>query len=414
MSTLTLNSVSQSSSDPTIQIYNITYQPPEFNGQTWNETTNPISFSFADMYNRQVAGLNNQTISQVLSNPAYHDTKINLVSPRFTGNHGYDCGAGTWVNLSMYGQNGTNQGSFDYTDNRSGSITTYFLISQSVRNPPPLDHYTVSFGRIDQICANYAFNNMQLSYTINLQVGMCNSKSIDNPQCVNYCITNPNICKNDYIDYCFSYTNNDPTTMPIGSNTPSGTVCRNFVQNNGPVVEFDNGLKTYCAAKYKGKGFGDLFNDPNNQPDIDLCACHMPEEQYQSFAQEIFKTYEGFGSIGLINQCLVPQCASGGFKSTITTKTCPLPACLNIVTFNNDGTFNNSDVTINQTSDCANIKPVGGGGGGGGGDWTWLWIALAIIAVIIVLIVIFALSVKYKHHKRESIIHTSVPILSEK
>ena len=406
MSAPNLVSVTQSTSDPTIQNYSITYTPHQFNPGTFPTSSQVLSYSFSDLYNAKVNGLN-QTISQILNNPAYHDVKINSINTKMTGSHGFNCSDGTNVILNLYDDKGNQVDFYNYSDRPPGTYsgTSTISINETLLNPPILDRYTALFF-VTYVtgCGFSDFVNMLLTFTVDLQVGICNAQSINNPQCVNYCITNPINCKNDYINYCFS---GEPKDMPIGSDA----VCRNFVQNNGPTVEFDNGLKTYCAAKYKG--FGDLFGS-SNEVDKDLCACHMPEEQYQSFAQEIFKIFEGFGSIGLIDQCLVPRCASGGFKSTITTKTCPLPACLNIVTFNNDGTFDNSNVQINQNVDCANIKPVGGGNVPIPVNNTWIWIILAIIAAIIIFVIIITLLVKYKRHKRAEVILTSIPILPGK
>lgn len=81
----------------------------------------------------------------------------------------------------------------------------------------------------------------------------------------------------------------------------------------------------------------------------------MPAQQYDNFQKSLIKLYPSFGNLGLVNQCLLPQCASSQYKSVVTTGKCNLPECLNIVSFNNDGSFNNSSVVIKQSGNCANI-----------------------------------------------------------
>jgi hypothetical protein len=224
----------------------------------------------------------------------------------------------------------------------------------------------------------------------------CSGKNFENSFCQNYCLINPLTCYYGYIDYCFP-KNVEPSQMPIGSSV----ICQNFVENyigtNGPRSEFDNGLTRYCT---KYKNFGDLFN--SNQTDQQLCACHMDPKLYEQFADELNKKYNGFENI-LINQCLVPKCISSPFKSETTHATCPLPACLNIVNFDNNGNFVNSCVDINQTG-CTNITPKNGGNICGTQSLMWLWILLAILAfVFILIIIIILLVVVYKHKKKSSI-----------
>lgn len=400
MSRLNITSITPSVTDPTIQNYTISYTPSQFNNTVFPTSDQILSYSFNDLYNTQVAGLNSQTISQVLNNPAYHDVKINSINTTLNGVHGFNCSDGTLVDLNLYDQNGNLSAAYNFTDQppRYYSGNTVINLNETLPNPPILDRYTVKFfvATVNPGCGYRDFVNIVLTYTISLQVGFCNAQSIGNSQCISYCRNNPRNCTNDYISYCFS---GEPSNMPIGANTPEGNACRNFVQNNGPTSEFDQGIALYCKSKYKG--FGDLFNRTDNQTDQDLCACHMPPEQYASFEQEISANYVGFGNLGFVDQCLVPNCASSPFKTTTIGQACKLPACLNITTFTNSGTFDNSTVTINQsTAGCANIKPVNSGGGGN--NWTWLWIMIAVIVAIVIFLIIIALAVKHKNYKRQN------------
>jgi hypothetical protein len=191
--------------------------------------------------------------------------------------------------------------------------------------------------------------------------------------------------------------------MPIGTDSN----CQNYVQNyiiaNGPIAQFDNGLDSYCSSKYKG--FGDLFNsgtgttgNTGNQTDQQLCACHMPEKQYENFETQLNGLYPSFGNLGLVDECLLPQCASSQYKSTITTATCKLPQCINIASFTNEGTFNNSSVTITQSGGaCANLvnnnAPINS-------SHTATIIIIVVSAIILIAVIII---VYYRSRERQVI-----------
>lgn len=193
--------------------------------------------------------------------------------------------------------------------------------------------------------------------------------------------------------------------MPIGTSKACQSYISDYIQTNGPRKEFDDGLTRYCT---KYNGFGDLFS--SNQTDQDLCGCHMPEDQYKTFATELSQNYTGFENI-FIDQCLVPGCINSPYKSNITTKTCPLPACLNIVNFNNQGNFNNSGVNIIQdNSQCANIKSKNIPPPPKPSNLTWLWITIGVIVGLIILAIVIGLLVYYSRKKKTAIILEKAPV----
>ena len=82
----------------------------------------------------------------------------------------------------------------------------------------------------------------------------------------------------------------------------------------------------------------------------------MLNEQYQNFEAQIDKDYPGLGNLGIEDRCLVPQCASSVYKSVQTGAVCNVPKCLIINSFNNNGTFDNSTVNVNNNAPgCADI-----------------------------------------------------------
>ncbi|MEM3858100.1 MAG: hypothetical protein QW478_01695 [Candidatus Micrarchaeaceae archaeon] len=170
------------------------------------------------------------------------------------------------------------------------------------------------------------------------------------PQCTNYCLNTSNLnnCYQDMVNWCLPYR--------IGYSNTCYKFFASYISSTKTIpAAVEDGLNEYCT---KFKGLGDLLSSQSTN-DINLCACHMRQQQYNNFAATVLSYYPGYTSYiqtpGFVTQCLLNQCANSPFKSFATTATCNLPQCLEIVTFNNDGTFNNSNVTINTSSDCTKI-----------------------------------------------------------
>lgn len=198
-----------------------------------------------------------------------------------------------------------------------------------------------------------------VTVSINCTGGNINSM-ICTDLCVRRCLTieGCETCLGAFLDYCFP-SGLPPEQWPIITSDNCYSYFDNFSSHVGPISEIDSKLSTYCS---QFRGFADLFNcgaEPvptaSCAKNITLCACHMPSGQYDNFRNELDKLAPGFNNVPGINKyCIVPACASTAFTNTSIGKTCPLPACLNIVFFSNNGTFNNSDVTIiNQSGECS-------------------------------------------------------------
>lgn len=198
-------------------------------------------------------------------------------------------------------------------------------------------------------CVTYAASGYTLILILNIQlIADCTGSNLDNQFCSQYCMTNAQQCISDYIGYCLPRS----TNMPITTSESCQNFISDYIEDYKPLGEIDVPLSQYCQSKYKG--FGDLFSS-NNELDKSLCACHMASQDYTNFEQQLVKLYPGFGNLGLVNQCLLPECASSQYKSVVTTAKCNLPQCINIATFYNDGTFDNSTVNINQEGKCATV-----------------------------------------------------------
>ena len=199
-------------------------------------------------------------------------------------------------------------------------------------------------------CAQYSATNYTFVFNLNITLTVdCTGQNLNNDFCSQYCTVNSDKCISDYVGYCLP---SDGITPPITSSKPCQDFIANYIQNSGPMSQIDNSLNNYCQSKYAG--FGDLFSS-TSLLDQNLCACHMPQKQYQNFEAQLEQTYPNFGNLGVVAQCMVPNCASSPYKSVITTGKCNLPQCLNITDFNNNGTFDHSNVVINQNSKCANL-----------------------------------------------------------
>ena len=243
-------------------------------------------------------------------------------------------------------------------------------------------------------CSNYPATGYIFTVILNITVtANCGGRNLENSFCSEYCTSNTSKCLYPILDYCFPQNTNG-NDMPVSI---KNGVCQNYVsqyiEQFGPLLKIDEGLQRYCTAPGKYKGFGDLFSSTTSQTDIDLCACHMPEEQYKAFQQRLNQLYSGFGDL-IPDECLIPGCVSSPYKSLASGRTCPLPACLNIVNFNNGGTFENSCVDISQ-SGCSNIRPNVGGNICGGSEGEYALIIIAIILVIIILAIFITVIVIY-------------------
>lgn len=267
----------------------------------------------------------------------------------------------------------------------ANGVTVPYLIDYSVTNvcEPGLGG-----------CLPYATDaDYTMSLTVNVTARInCSGSALDTDVCANYCLRNRDECLQDYRRYCFP--------DKIGTSVK----CRNFIGDYivdvNPLSQLDDDLATYCNSRYAG--FGDLLTDPpapdaQKQIDIKLCACHMPEHQYDRFKSELIKQIPGFGDLGINKRCLISECASSQFKySSITKAQCDVPDCINIAIFTNNGTFDNSSVTIKQNvSGCSNIT---------GGNklapvtppvpplpstsYGWI-IAIVIVVIIVALLIIF-------------------------
>jgi hypothetical protein len=213
-------------------------------------------------------------------------------------------------------------------------------------------------------CINQNVDNFSLTFTLNVTLkATCTGSDLLTGLCAAYCnvenAKNLDQCFPPYLNYCFT-----------GDNIFTETQCRTFFENYvtviGPDAQLDEKLTTYCTTKYPDPGGLEKLRQANNTIDNDLCGCHMQQDQYTNFVNEILQDFNvpgaGTTTFGIQERCLLEQCASSPFKTVAIGKVCNVPACLNILEFNVNGSFNNDKVVINQEDPkCTNVTRKTGG-----------------------------------------------------
>ena len=263
-------------------------------------------------------------------------------------------------------------------------------------------------------CNCHPSTNFTVTLTLSVNVTInCTESNLENPICSNYCNVNLDSCLSDMVAYCFENSSNveakaeskmpandnitrrgssgskssivpandnitqrgssrtrsksrNPTnpTNPVNSvkdassaSMPiadSASYCRTFIPNYinayGPQAEFDTGLDGYCSIY---PSFNSLLDA--NDSEQDVCACHLSQSLYTNLEASINQAFPNFDTTGFAAECLFGQCASVGYKSIDTGKQCAVPQCLNISSFNINGSVDQSNINVNQNSTCTNL-----------------------------------------------------------
>lgn len=250
--------------------------------------------------------------------------------------------------------NGINKNINQYKPTFRMPVSAYFENTMTSNYP---DAYHVNYSVVINVLASTS----------------CTGAALDTPFCVDVCTANPEArtkCRNSYLEYC------TPTVLASSQN------CQNFIeaeiQNEGPIPSLDTALRSYCSQKYRG--FGDL-NVSTNAIDKELCACHMPDEQYQNLEKQIAGDFpEILSFYPQIDLCFFPLCVSSRYPAAPIPKGgCKIPQCLNIAAFNNEGEFTGN---VNITQSCQINS---------GGNNTLLILVAVLVAIIILAIILYIL-----------------------
>jgi hypothetical protein len=289
----------------------------------------------------------------------------------------------------------------------NGQFPTYIYSPESITSQSSIPNYDIKAIAWNQNfdCDNYAASNMTIIVTmkVTLTVTCDNTAEINSTFCSNFCTqnaTNLDLCKNQYIDFCLVQkdVNGD---INIFTNDACQTFIKDYIGTNGPKAEIDNPLTAACSQKISGLT---AFNS-SSKTIQNICACHLNPQFYDNIRTSLNNQIPGSKLIAEPAPCLFTPCVDSDFKSDISGKPCPLPACVNIASITNDGTVSGNN-TITQSANCADISapgsannPTGGGGSGGGGSggdttnkswWEqhWLWLVLGIGLLVVLIIVI--------------------------
>ncbi|AUL77469.3 mg777 protein [Tupanvirus deep ocean] len=142
-----------------------------------------------------------------------------------------------------------------------------------------------------------------------------------------YCTKGQNI----YQDMCYNYISD-------------------YITGVGPTQQISDYMATYCNTKYPS-GTLSMFNDPTkmDSKDYQICACNMPDQDYQQFYQSIEGQFPNLDLGSIPANCLLPACVTSPFKSN-KLNGCPIPQCLEIVNIDNSNIA--GPVTVNQGANC--------------------------------------------------------------
>lgn len=140
----------------------------------------------------------------------------------------------------------------------------------------------------------------------------------------------------------------------------------------------DQVLKYWCGdgintpSSYSVRGINvtmDNFKKQNANVQK-LCACHMKDEEYDSYLDAVFAAYPQFNreklgvpvlGASLDNvKCLFPYCSSSVFKdSSIVNAPCNTTTCLQAITVDVKNSIVNGDVKLSNLGSCAQYTDSG-------------------------------------------------------
>lgn len=259
---------------------------------------------------------------------------------------------------------------------------------------------------------NFPAQNVTIDLTFDVVATLdCNQSLLGTPLCTEWCLDHADDCFQRMNDYCFGE-----------SGDPTSDVCveyfRSYLGNKDRPMRnpLSSNLASYCQSSYDS--LGALHNNGSDR-DKELCACHMPTQDYVDFKNDLFSAYPSAGNLSLAAaNCFYPPCATTAFKTpSISASGCKGPQCFNITSFDISGRVDRSDITVNQeTRGCGEIKegeapgepgtnPPGGEPEEPGGETTpggntassgstlgsWLFLGGLVVVVVVVLLVILSL-----------------------
>ena len=406
-------------------------KPPEPNGfpsgttgsiRNYNPYNGPIQWTTAipsiltgltvdgifQLLNKGTQGINNFSVS------------ASIVYTITSGSQAFNLDDQPNINLNGYDSNNTNNQLFS-TNLPANTLATGDNGTLDYCTPPaPCPSFTFNEGPSitgfpsqilqvnpwnDGIDDNFHVVNftLQVVMTVTLTVTCMTGPELGTSFCMSYCNDNVDVCKAAFDDFCFA-SSGGPTgqTGPTGQGPPiaTNTACQLYYEQlyrvNGPDAQTDAKISSYCQAKYTPEiCFNGLFNATPavSTFEINLCACHLPQECYDNYKKSLEIDAPGFVNYiensGINERCLVSQCASSPFPSIdIGDKAdtrCAVPACITVVNFNNNGSIGGG-VTINASNTCQQIAS-GNDPNNPFDSRTWIWLLIGAIILVFIIII---------------------------
>lgn len=240
-----------------------------------------------------------------------------------------------------------------------GSLFDYFRIKFSLQLffSIPVLSFTIGlkYGSLDHPpnclisnVENFFINSLRNSLNISVQLRInaklrCSGNNLDILLC-----NNLEPCKDQktcdalrekYENYCFNKTNISDGCVKF---------FEEYYSVVGPLSRIDEKMVNYCSSK---NDYVSLFPSGN---DAEICGCHLPDVFYDNFEENVSKYFyfkpEVFGEK---KYCLFPFCVTSKIPNeSIGKGGCKNPLCIEILDFNNDGSFSRTDITIAQGNKC--------------------------------------------------------------
>lgn len=370
--------------------------------------------------------LSGLTINQILNGPLFTNTQFTLTQTfEFTQMKGFQGGAQGRNSFYIIrpDQSQLSQGEFQLVGNSSGVLRSG---NTNYANMPSFQYIVTNTDTTGTIVPggvqvrswnDYGVGGtdptpttgatMQLKMNVTLQI-VCNTSNITSGICFNVCDTTRNFgnCVDTFTEACFDSVNRDNQAFIF---TDAG--CQLFFQDYlksdggpGPTAPLDAKFGQICSNLFPGVNLEPYRNAPPIQQEI--CACHLDPQIYINLQQSLEKDFPGSQLAAENKVCLFPECASSNYPSQGSGKVCPIPACFELASINNQGQVSGG-LTVKQ--DCQKFLPPGSAHspGNNGGvvqetkswlekNWVWVAIGVGLAIVLIIIVIILASSGKKK------------------
>ena len=403
---------------------NITWSPsfPLLTNLTVNQVVQLLRGSTENPNNYSLSAIIKLTVT---SGNQFHSLSIPTINLNvYLGDGGEQIRTTNIVPIDAIGTGSSGQQGY-CNDTNTVCPTYTFPIGPQISPFSPLVIQVVPWNNGTQvILGNLRDFTLQAVMTVTLTVTCSTGPELETKFCMSYCNANTSQCLPAFTNFCFSGINESPPVIPLTSNTACQLFFEQLYTQNGPDAQTDRQISNYCQAKYPTSVCfeGLLFaSPPVSSFEQELCACHLSTECYDNYINSLSTAAPAFANFfknsGINERCFISRCAGSTFPSIEIGKVCKIPACINVVNFNNNGSIGSGGVTISQDSQCQQINNSNGASGGTGGNGTptnqswwdkhWIWVVVGV-GVLLALIIVILIIVGAEESKKKPVFHTEV------